>query len=270
MAEALEETVSIKGILEKLSKVTDGLTMLDSNRGPKTWAPAGLKEAFDTLKNVIGDLAKVVEKDSVNVSKVVEKEIENDDLKQQVREHSDEIDKQQQKNLLGKIVISSTKKGEASSHIKSKETLQRQDISLKKHVVELTKVKYNLDILEDDIETCFHLPKGGIMVSFWKKSRGSPFQELAGMIKSKTNADLNLYFNFCLTKRRSQLLFEVRKLKRDNKIDKFYSDEHGLISIKLANSNFKQKVTSIPMKESSNLKTMTIEELHQETQPRQQ
>ena len=103
MAEALEETVSIKGILEKLSKVTDGLTMLDSNRGPKTWAPAGLKEAFDTLKNVIGDLAKVVEKDIVNVSKVVEKEIENDDLKQQVREHSDEIDKQQQKNLLGKI-----------------------------------------------------------------------------------------------------------------------------------------------------------------------
>ena len=261
MAEALNKTISVQDIIDKLSKVTDNLATTKSNKNEKS-----IKEALDILKKAVCDLAKVVETNSVTNA-------ENDSdgkLKEQVRQHSDEIDIQKQKNLLGKIVISSTKKGDTSSSIKSKETLKSEKVSLQAHVVQLTKDKYNLEISENDIETCFHLPKGGIMVSFWKKSRDSPFQKLASVIKTRTNVEKNLYFNFCLTKRRSELLFEIRKLKRNNLIDKFYSDEHGMISIKKLGSTSKDRITNIHSKESSYSKTWTVEELHQEIPPAQQ
>ena len=65
------------------------------------------------------------------------------------------------------------------------------------------------------------------MVSFWKKYQGSAFQRLASDIKSNTGARSNLFFNFMLTKKRSKLLFEIRKLKRAGTVTKFYSDEDG-------------------------------------------
>ena len=46
-----------------------------------------------------------------------------------------------------------------------------------------------------------------------------------------------------LTKRRSALLYEVRQMKKLSKIQKFYSDEKGSISIKIGNS--KEIIASI-------------------------
>ena len=78
-----------------------------------------------------------------------------------------------------------------------------------------------IDISEEDIASCYYLPKGGIMVTFWKKWKGSAFQNVVGKIKTATNSHMNLFFNFMLTQRRSKLLFEIRKLKKAGKIVKF-------------------------------------------------
>ena len=64
-----------------------------------------------------------------------------------------------------------------------------------------------------------------------------------------------------LTKQRSRLLFEIRKLKRAGKVSKFYSDEDGVISMRLAKDNKNEKVTNIRSKDSHFLKTLTVEEL---------
>jgi hypothetical protein len=70
-----------------------------------------------------------------------------------------------------------------------------------------------------------------------------------------------------LTKKRSKLLFEIRKLKRAGKVTKFYSDEDGVISVRLANNNNKnERVTNIRNKETSFLSTMTVEELLEKAQ----
>ena len=71
----------------------------------------------------------------------------------------------------------------------------------------------------------------------------------------------NLFFNFMLTKKRSKLLFEIRKLKRAGTVTKFYSDEDGTISIRLAKDNKSEKVTNIRNKESSHQAILTVEEL---------
>ena len=270
MADA--QKAQIKEVIDKLANVTGSLeekTVKQNNN--KTFTIESLKDVLETLKSALCKLAGIVEKDSDTVTEMeANQKVKNEDIHEKLRHQDDEIDIQQQKHLLGKIVISSTKKGEPSSFIKSKETLKSEGVSLKTHVVWLTDTKYGLEIEESDIESCFHLPNGGIMVSFWKKSLGSPFQKLACKIKSSENSEKNLYFNFCLTKRRSKLLFAVRKLKRDNQIQKFYSDEHGMISIKKLDSNSKQRLTNIPRADSSFMKTWTVEELHHEIPPIQQ
>ena len=64
-----------------------------------------------------------------------------------------------------------------------------------------------------------------------------------------------------LTKRRSKLLFYIRKLKQDKKIYKFYSDEEGNITIKVKPGEKNMKVTDISTEGASKLRTWTDEEL---------
>ena len=84
---------------------------------------------------------------------------------------------------------------------------------------------------------------------------------LVNAIKSPMNSHLPLYFNFMLTKRRSKLLFHIRKLKQNNKIFKFFLDEEGSITIKVKPGEKNMKVTDISTEGSSKLKTWTDEEL---------
>ena len=103
-------------------------------------------------------------------------------------------------------------------HIKSDDQLKQENKSLVEHVKDLVKKKYDQDITKDDIKACFRLKKGGILVKFWKNGKGSKFQTLSSNIKSSKGSVINLFFNVMLTGRRGELLFEIRKLKKDNKI----------------------------------------------------
>ena len=205
---------AIQDIIKSLGKVADEL-------------PAGKKKvedvatALESIKKCVEDLARVVQKQNDDMT----------DSAKTLREHEDEIDHLKQKSLKGKIIITS-KIVEGEGSIKTANEIEREGGTLAKHVTNLVKFKYNIDITEEDIASCFHLPKGGLMVTFWKKWQGSPFMKLVSAIKSPMNSHTPIYFNFMLTKRRSKLLFQVRKLKTDKKIFKNYSDEDGNIAIK--------------------------------------
>ena len=67
--------------------------------------------------------------------------------------------------------------------------------------------------------------------------------------------------NFMLTPRRGELFFQIRNLKRDGRITKFYSDEEGSISIKLNRGDSIIRVTDIFSEGTKKLKTWTLEEL---------
>ena len=77
---------------------------------------------------------------------------------------------------------------------------------------------------------------------------------------------LNAKCFFMLTKQRSHLLFEVRKLKKLKTIFKYYSDEDGNISLKVKQNQRTEKLTNIRIKNTSMLKIMSLEEMHQKVQ----
>ena len=239
MAEAL--TIPLESIFNSLTDVANKLKENKNTHNLHT-ALVSLQKCVEQLANIVQD--EKTQKTTKDTT---------------IREHSDEIDHLKQKSLKGNIIITS-KSQYGECHIKSDKQLQQENKSLAQHVKDLVKKKYNQDITEDDIQSCFRLKKGGILVKFWKKGKDSQFSTLSSNIKSAKGSDINLFFNFMLTGRRGQLLFEIRKLKRDKKIAKFFSDESVGISIQIRRDDSKVRVTDI-FQEGSKLKTWTLDEL---------
>ena len=100
-----------------------------------------------------------------------------------------------------------------------------------------------------------------MVLSLWNLSQGSAFKKLVRIIKkNESKKDVNLYFNFMLTRRRSTLLYEIRKLKRTGKITKFFSDENGNISVH-KDKEEKNKITNRFEENAEGMKTLYIEEI---------
>ena len=249
MAEAL---VTLDSIVNNLKQVANELlpTTTVHKNGKESKKDADPLIALASLRKCVEDLALFVQKDKIN-----ERTQETT-----IKEHEDEIDHLKQKNLKGKVIITS-KSQYGECLIKTDTQLQQEDKSLAEHVVELVNLKYKQVITKEDIASCFRLKKGGILVKFTKKGKGSQFQTLSSKIKSSQGANINLYLNFMMTARRGELLYEIRNLKKQGKIKKFYSDEEGDIAIKLNNGDNTIKVTDVFTDSSKKLRTWTLEEL---------
>lgn len=65
------------------------------------------------------------------------------------------------------------------------------------------------------------------------RKEGSAWETMIQKMKEGTGQEMNVFFNFQLTKRRSNLLFEVRQLKKSNLIAKYFCDENGHIKVKV-------------------------------------
>ena len=61
----------------------------------------------------------------------------------------------------------------------------------------------------------------------------SKFRKIVSAIKKPTDVQkkMNLFCNFELTKMRNNMLFEVRKAKRENRIAKYFVDFDGSVSV---------------------------------------
>ena len=57
------------------------------------------------------------------------------------------------------------------------------------------------------------------------------------------------------------MIFELRQLKKNGKIHKFYSDENGQISVKLTDGSQKIRLTYFAREKGSAPTTVTMEEL---------
>ena len=189
----------------------------------------------------------------------------NKETEVRMREHDDEMDAQKQMNLRGKFVITSPPGGEAL--VKSVESFKDDKVKVLDHVIDLAERKYKVKIPKEDISTCYHLKKGGIVLGLWNLGRGSAFHRILTNIKSNKEVDkeLNVYFNYMLTRKRNSLLYAVRQLKKEKKISKFFNDEHGNISVE-SNKGEKDRVTYIFDKSAKVMRTLSIEELQQKYQ----
>ena len=217
-----------------------------------------LATALAELQVAVCNLAEVV-KTNQDTSLEVSKAAIDASGMSRIRQAEDDLDEEKQKNLKGKFIISSSIKQGKESFIKSDDALKADNKDLVDHVVDLALKKYEVTIPKTDIASCTRVHSGGIIFYMWNQKPGSAYHTLCKNIKSVKNLATNIYFNFMLTKRRSTLLFEARKLKRDNMITKFLSDEHGSITVKKEDA--KEKIASHTDKETGQVKTWTVSEL---------
>ena len=132
------------------------------------------------------------------------------------------------------------------SLIKTDEQLSQEKLSLVDHMVALVKAKYDITLPATDIQACHRLPNKSVILRLWRRTEDSAWSKIVAVIKAGKNLELNVYFNFHLTRRRSALLYEMRQLKKSGSISKFFSDENGQLTVlvkKKEEGGVKQKVS---------------------------
>ena len=241
------------GLLQTTVKTKQGRKNIETDTLKDDLTPIDVGNVLVLLKDAIKSLAELLQDDQ---KKVKEKESDSETVNK-IRQIEDELDEVKQKRFKGKFIISSVAGPGKECMIKPKEEVK--DEELVDHVRELAWEKFAVKVPATDILSCKRLQSGAIMVSLWIWY-GSSYYRLSDAIKSSKNFAYNVFFNFMLTKRRNELLYEVRKLKRAKKIDKFFSDDRGHITIKLGEKS--EKISSVPLETNKTiLKTYTLPEL---------
>jgi len=195
------------------------------------------------VNGVIKNLISAVQNLTNNLSGLQNK-MEN--LENRFRSQEDQMDEIAQRGMKGNLIVTSLPNKNKGKFclIKTPAQLKEENLSVTSHIISLVKDKFGVVLPAEDITACHHLPKGGVVLRIHNRKEGSAWESIIQKMKEGVRPDLNVFFNFQLTKRRSNLLFEVRKLKKDNKLSKFFTDENGHIKIRIgANDKDKHRIT---------------------------
>ena len=179
------------------------------------------------------------------------------------RHIEDMTDEIQQKSLIGSFIINSRANDAIESMIVPEKELKEPLVS---HVQTLALMKLNVKLPEEDIRSCSYMQDGSIMITLSNLRPNSAFNLMVKEIKNPNmeRRKINLYFNFMLTRRRNSLLYEVRKLKKENQIFKYWTDFNGSITVKKDEGGPKVKLTSITSRKDYSLRTYNGREVKEE------
>merc|ERR1712115_338150 len=175
----------------------------------------------------------------------------------------DNIDDADKRNLVGSLLINV-----ADNNLK-KDLGVEDDRSYDEINVDcLTRAlsdRYKVDLRTDDFIAAKRISRSGtIKVAFKDTKPGSRYKQLVNAIKSKgaNKKGEFLYANFALTARRNNLLYTLREAWREKKIEKYFVDYDGAISVVPSNMTKKLKITSVVNKDTNcTMWTMSKEEL---------
>ena len=92
-----------------------------------------------------------------------------------------------------------------------------------------------------DVAACHQFGKAenhSFVLKIWNRNRFSPWDQLAqGMLTGKGFSYQNIFINFMLTPRRTELAKHVRQAKKDHEIAKYSVDQNGKIFVKKIDGN---------------------------------
>ena len=182
---------------------------------------------------------------------------------QETRHLEDQSDEMQQKSLLGSFILTSKANDDIDSLIIPEKELKEPIVS---HIQTLALTKLNFSLPVEDIRRCHYLQDGSIMLVLSNLRPNSAFDQMVNAIKnpSQERRSINLYFQFMLTRRRNALLYDIRKLKRDGAIFKYWTDFDGAITVKKEEGGPKQRITSITNRKDFFVRTYTSTEVKEE------
>jgi hypothetical protein len=113
----------------------------------------------------------------------------------------------------------------------------------------------------DNLKTCHFTPS--IALVFWlcDLKYSSKFDYMVRAIQSERNREFNVYFNVMLTRRRTNLLYHVRMLKKSDALSRFYSDNDGSITVVQSKGGPRVRLTDVFNSETRKFSTITVVEL---------
>ena len=151
-------------------------------------------------------------------------------LESKVKDLESDLDSNVQKQKVGTLIVTQPPR---STIIKTKDQLEGLGTSVAKHAVDLIKMKTGVEVDEADLKVAHHLPNGNVKVKFRDLKTTSKFHAVVNKIKRPLPDEkkVPVYLNFDFTKRRSELLFQIRRLRREEKIAYYLTDFDGSITV---------------------------------------
>ena len=202
-----------------------------------------------------------VEKAEVALEKKIDEEIErrntenleliNNSIKEQrdtLVEHSDKkikdlevkCDEGRQREMKGTLIISSPERGQIRTEAEHRRREWEDgsygvesDLDM---VIRMVYEKTGVWIPYSDVSACHRFGKArshSYVLKIWNMKQYSVMEELSWMmLTGKEYYDKNIFINFMLTDRRTELSKQVRMAKKDRKIAKYSIDQNGKVWIK--------------------------------------
>jgi hypothetical protein len=251
----------LKKVSAEVDKVTKALEKATkkgkkAKEGDQDMDAKALTFLILNLKTALEQLVVFVGKEENLCPKLKEQEV-------RTRQSEDQINDMQQRSLIGLFIITSKANDTLETLITPEKDLKEPLVN---HVQTLALTKLNMTLPTEDIMSCKYLQDGSIMLSLSNLRPESAFQKMVTEIKnpSADRQKTNMYFNFMLTRWRNSLLYEVRKLKRDGAVFKYWTDFDGTIILKKDKGSLKSKLTSITNKNDYNIRTYSTREVKEE------
>ena len=219
-----------------------------------------LSSLLHQFKDMIESMVEHLDKYEQTNNSVVDSKLEDrvTELESLSRMQGDNLDHHQQRSLKGKFFLKPSK----SVHFSTPDELKADNLTLPEYVCRLVDSKFHIKQLPTDIKSCHFTNSGGIIFRYSNLSPGSSFDKVVYAIKKGHGRDnKNLFFNFALTPRRASLLYELRRAKRENKIEQFLSDSDGSLAFIRKADGPKVRLTSIFEKKSATLYSYSHQEL---------
>ena len=187
-------------------------------------------------------------------------------IAEKIRVQEDEMDECRQRSLHGNLIVTSQAIPQKNkvSLLKSDQQLSQENQTITEHIINLVKEKYDVTLPQSDIQACHRLPNNSVIIRMWNRKIDSAWSKIVDGIKTGKNLGYNVFFNFHLTRRRSNLLYKIRQMKKTGDIAKFYSDENGQLTImakKKEDGGIKKKVTYLTKNRDSPPQTLYEEEM---------
>lgn len=234
-----------------------------------------LPKSENDVNGILNALLKIVKKYGEDLQDL-KSQVQNSNtstLEGRLRAQEDELDESRQRSLKGNLIVSSISYSNSPKPclLKSDEQLNKENLSLTDHIISVIREKYSVVLPPQDIQACHRLPtqvkKGqtanvAVVLRIWNRKIGSAWSQICEKIKSGVKPEMNVYLNFQLTRHRSALLHDIRHLRKENKIAKFYVDENAKIQIKVKDTDRKLTLTYFSNPRSNDPpKTYSIPEL---------
>ena len=163
-------------------------------------------------------------------------------LESKVRDLESDLDSHVQKQKVGTLIVTQPPK---STTIKTKDELEVMNVSVASHAVDLILKKTNVKVDEEDLKVAHHLPNGNLKVKFRDLKATSKFHQVVNKIKRPLPDEkkVPIYLNFDFTKKRNEMLFQIRRLRREEKIAYYLTDFDGSITVQQKDGGERVRLT---------------------------